>query len=280
MHAKNLKTALPWILLLLTAPAWATDHHITVGGATSGGDPYYGGGSTPILMFNPANLTITAGDTVTFTSAGGAPHNVTADDGSFRCANGCDGDGGDGTPSDTHWSATVTFDQPGSVGYHCEVHGMEGMVGHITVEAAETPPPADDGNVPITGGFTGAWFDPAQSGHGLLLEVLRDDNLQKNVVQAFWFTFTPTGEQAWFGGTGLVDDASNTAVVTVAQTSGGQWIPNFDPGSIVQVPWGTLTFSFSDCNTGRVDFNSTVSGYGSGHMDLKRLSQPIGATCP
>jgi hypothetical protein len=62
------------------------------------------------------------------------------------------------------------------------------------------------------------------------------------------------------------------------QPSGGRWIPNFDPNSIVLNPWGTLTFTFTDCSHGRVDFKS-MAGYGAGSMNLTRLTQPAGLTC-
>ena len=128
--------------------------------------------------------------------------------------------------------------------------------------------------VAIGSGFTGAWYDPQQSGHGLFLEVLPPNNLL-----AWWFTFTPDGaQQAWFGGVGTI--SGNTATVPVNLTSGGRWIPNFDPAKIVNDPWGTFTFTFTDCNTGRVDFTSTSPGYGSNHMDLTRLTLPAGLTCP
>ena len=46
--------------------------------------------------------------------------------------------------------------------------------------------------------YTGSWYDPAQRGHGLFVEVLPD-----NQIQAVWFTFNPAGtEQAWFLGVG------------------------------------------------------------------------------
>ena len=94
------------------------------------------------FAFAPATLTIIAGDTVTFVNKGGF-HNVAADDGSFRCAQGCDGSGGDGNPSHVLWSATVTFPSPGTIGYHCEIHGAPGlgMFGTITVDPALAPPP-------------------------------------------------------------------------------------------------------------------------------------------
>jgi len=126
----------------------------------------------------------------------------------------------------------------------------------------------------IGAGFTGSWFDPAQSGQGLVLEVLSD-----NLLLAYWFTFNPAGDQqAWFGG--VATYSGNTATITeVEQPTGGRWIPNFNPATVVHNPWGSLTFTFSDCNHGKVDFNS-VLGYGAGSMNLTRLTQPVGLTCP
>jgi plastocyanin len=93
------------------------------------------------LAFSPATLTVVAGDTVTFVNNGGF-HNVVADDGAFRCAQSCIGGGGD--PNSVLWSSTVTLASPGTVGYHCEIHGAagQGMFGTITVDPAPpTVPP-------------------------------------------------------------------------------------------------------------------------------------------
>ena len=74
--------------------------------------------------------------------------------------------------------------------------------------------------------------------------------------------------------------SGNTATITaVSLPTGGRWIPNFDPNQIVNNLWGALTFTFTDCNHGKVDFNS-VLGYGTGSMNLTRLTQPAGVTCP
>jgi len=97
--------------------------------------------------FSPSELTIHVGDSVEFfnyadTLFTGA-HNVVADDGSFRCAEGCDGEGGDGTPvSDSicngagfcvfnpnaHLSFIRTFAVPGVVRYHDEVTKAAGTI--------------------------------------------------------------------------------------------------------------------------------------------------------
>jgi hypothetical protein len=126
----------------------------------------------------------------------------------------------------------------------------------------------------IGAGLTGAWYDPTQSGHGLFIEVLSNNRLF-----AGWFTFNPAGtQQAWFAGVGTY--SGNTATITaVSLPTGGRWIPNFDPNQIVNNFWGTLTFTFTDCNHGKVDFNS-VLGYGTGSMNLTRLTQVAGLSCP
>jgi len=249
-----------FVLLIAASSASAATHNVSVGGTYSSGGYTY-----PQNGFVPAAITVDVGDTVTFTNAGGT-HNVDADDEtSFRCANGCDGAGGNGDPNGTTWSSTITITPAmagRTIGYHCDVHGSMGMTGTITVNGA-----AAGGNVPITAAFTGAWYDPNQSGHGIFLEVLANHQ-----ILAWWFTFAPDGTQAWFGNVGGIDPATNTATVEALKTQGGQWIPNFNPANVTQPIWGSLVFSFTDCDHGRVDFNSAVPGYGQGHMDLTRIT--------
>lgn len=110
------------ILAMTSLSAAAADHIVQVG--------------TPTNMFTPANLTIQAGDTVTFTNVAGF-HNVVSSPGAiatFRCGpGGCDGVGtGNGDPGSGSWSQTVTFPTAGNASYFCEVHG-QGMSGTIQV---------------------------------------------------------------------------------------------------------------------------------------------------
>ena len=125
------------ILLASGGTAFGTGHVVNVGGAMN--------------AFSPQTITIDAGDSVTFINKGGF-HNAVADDGSFRCARGCDGDGsgGNGGASSSLWIASVTLNTPGTVGYFCEVHGApgQGMYGTIIVRGAVATPA---GPVPATG---------------------------------------------------------------------------------------------------------------------------------
>ena len=134
---KRICLAASTALAFFAMSAEATDHQVV---ARSGPN-----------RFDPPTLEIAVGDTVTFVNNPEAPgfHNVLSDTGSvtqFRCANGCDGDGGNGDPSSTAWTATVTFPTAGSVPFLCEVHGIPGgggMYGTITVVATGGNPVLD-----------------------------------------------------------------------------------------------------------------------------------------
>ncbi len=132
-----------------------------------------------------------------------------------------------------------------------------------------------EGTVVITPGFTGNWFDPAESGHGFSLEVLPGNNML-----AEWFVFAPTGGQSWIVATGPI--TGNTAVLQAWQAAGpgGLFPPNFNASEVQSQPWGTITFTFADCNNGQVSWQPTATGYTSGSIPISRLTMPAGLTCP
>ena len=258
------------VLLAGTQICTAKDWIVNVGGSQYTGGGYGGGGyTTPILMFSPANLTITAGDTVTFKNLGGAPHNVRADDNSFRCAHGCDDTGGDGTISDDNWSFTRTFNTAGVIKYHCDEHASMGMIGTITVNA-----PVVTG-LPISQSTSGSWYNPQQSGHGFLLQVVPPATLV-----AYWFVYTPDGTaQSWVVGAGAFDPASNTVSLEGFQDTAAKFPPNFNTTDITQTDWGSITFTFTDCNNGTVSWVSKLPAYGSGTMPIVKLAENAGLHC-
>jgi hypothetical protein len=126
---------------------------------------------------------------------------------------------------------------------------------------------------PIDAGFTGSWFDAAQGGQGLMIQILPE-----NRILAAWFSFDFSRAPAWFFGVGSY--SGNTAILhAVEQPVGGRWITSSDPGQLVRKKWGTLELTFSDCAHGRVDFTSGP-GFGSGTMELARWTVPAGVQCP
>jgi plastocyanin len=127
MDSKLLKYARSCIaisLLALPMAAWSVDHPVN---------------ANTNLTFSPTTVSANVGDTITFTNVG-APagfHNVRSDGPTmtFRCANGCDGAGGDGSPSSANWTSTITLTTPGTIQFYCEIHGApgQGMSGTINV---------------------------------------------------------------------------------------------------------------------------------------------------
>jgi plastocyanin len=79
--------------------------------------------------YQPAAITITAGDTVEWDWTGTAPHSVTADDNSFDS----------GELTGTQQAFSRVFSAAGTYGYYCTVHGAALMSGTITVQEAATP---------------------------------------------------------------------------------------------------------------------------------------------
>lgn len=72
------------------------------------------------FAFNPADITATVGQTITFTNRDSAPHTATLDDGSCSTANIPNGGSGG-----------LVFSAPGTYPFHCGVH--PNMKGTITI---------------------------------------------------------------------------------------------------------------------------------------------------
>ena len=272
--------------MLATSPILAANT-VNVGVGGTMGDGGYYGGSTPILMFSPSTVTINVGDSVTFTNNGGASHNVHADDDSFMCSNGCrgDGSGATGQPSISNWTSMVTFTKAGTFGYHCDLHGSMGMTGTIIVKAA-TP------TINLGGYLSGNWFIPSQGGgQGFQLEFTNNNN----DMIAIWFAYTPAGSTAndgsgqnWVYSEGGYDPTKNTVTLPAILLAGARFPPNFHAADVHRVPsdastWGTITFTFTDCNNGTVSWHSTLAGYDQANdtpVAIQRLTQIAGTTCP
>lgn len=94
--------------------------------------------------FQPAEVTINVGDTVTWQNTGDDPHTATADDEGF-----------DSGRIDAGGTASQTFDSAGTFEYHCEFHpNMQATVVVTAADAggggtpAPTNPPTDTADLP------------------------------------------------------------------------------------------------------------------------------------
>ena len=165
---------------------------------------------------NP-NRTITVGDRVTWNNPSGFPHNVRSEDAGFRCANGCDGEGGNGTPSSDTWSFTRTFNTAGAFVYFCQVHGSAsgGMRGVITVEGG-----GGGGDTPGALRFSAANYNVSEGAGNVTLTLQRvngDDGAVS--VQYATSNGSATAGSDYTAKSGTVnwaDNDDNNKTVTVA----------------------------------------------------------------
>ena len=114
--------------------------------------------------------------------------------------------------------------------------------------------------------YSGNWKEPSKSGHGFEFEVLPGS---PPVLAADWFTFAPNGAPVWLYGAGLVNNGSVQMQLVLINGSGAKFPPAFDSSHIVQNLWGTATVAFSDNAHAHLSWNSVITGYGSGQIDLQ-----------
>uniref|UniRef100_A0A7S1XAT8 Plastocyanin n=1 Tax=Tetraselmis chuii TaxID=63592 RepID=A0A7S1XAT8_9CHLO len=91
------------------------------------------GSDSGALVFEPSNVTVSSGETITFTNNVGFPHNVVFDEDAVPEGVNADAISRDdylNAPGETYELKLTT---PGVYGYYCEPHQGAGMVGSITV---------------------------------------------------------------------------------------------------------------------------------------------------
>jgi plastocyanin len=102
------------VAILVFAPAaWAQGNEVTVRMEDN--------------FFEPANITVEPGTTVTWVQEGNNPHTTTSYDGLWDSGMIEPGSGG---------SFSFTFDDPGTFDYFCIPHESLGMIGSVTVSGA------------------------------------------------------------------------------------------------------------------------------------------------
>jgi len=107
---------------------------------------------------------------------------------------------------------------------------------------------------------TGAWYDPAFDGEGLVIEVL------ENGVDAVltWYTYPASGqagEQRWIAGLGRIS-ADGIHVAEAFETRGARF-GQFEASEVQYLPWGEITVAFDRCGPSGVP---VAPSHGVGRM--------------
>jgi hypothetical protein len=135
-----------------------------------------------------------------------------------------------------------------------------------------SPPPVIFIPVPDEAKLSGSWYDPTHDGEGFNIEVLMDGR-----VLVFWFTYDKQGNQRWLVGVGVFRDGK-IVVDDLQTTHGGIFGPDFDPVNVERTSWGSLLLDI-DCNGGTANYNSTDEEFGSGVLNVVKLTE-IDSTNP
>lgn len=136
----------------------------------------------------------------------------------------------------------------------------------------------------ISGYMSTNWFDPAHSGEGILIQVYDNGDRATRTFTAAWYSFDHAGLPFWLFAQGSIAIGATQAtnVATYYSTNGG-FAGNFGAASTF-TPWGTMTFSFPNCNTMNVTYNGKTDSQtdgpgGQGALTWSRLANINGLTC-
>jgi hypothetical protein len=152
----------------------------------------------------------------------------------------------------------------------------DGRTGSIPLQAIlpmgycdETGSPAvTEGN----SGLSGAWYDPATGGQGLMVTV----NDSSHVVFMGWYTYALDGAasdvegQRWFSVQGSLESGHSPVSLSLFESIGGAFDTN-GPATTVQT--GTATLTFMNCQQAALDYEFTKGELAGtrGTLDLMRL---------
>lgn len=117
--------------------------------------------------------------------------------------------------------------------------------------------------------YTGSWANPAQDGHGFVLQVIPLGAGADSLV-AVWYVFEPDGTPLWLLGQAPIEN--RRAVVPFTRFTGALFPPAYSDSQVRSEPWGTATFEFRGGNDVGVSWRANDARYGTGALALSRVT--------
>jgi hypothetical protein len=143
--------------------------------------------------------------------------------------------------------------------------------------------PAAFQDLPIDGYMSSAWYDPAHSGEGIMVQIYNNPGDATRTLFAAWYTYDDNGIPFWLAIQGTAAVGSNSFTnVPVYYYSGGGFAGNFN--SVTQHNWGTMNIYFPNCSQMDFDFNGAATDIaggpaGQGSRSFKKLADINGLNC-
>ena len=120
----------------------------------------------------------------------------------------------------------------------------------------------------VPSGISGSWYNPAQSGHGVSIEVLDDTR-----AIAFWYVYDPDGRPVHLYIDGRIEGSN---INGTAYRASGMRFGQFDPATLNLDIWGQVELAVRSCQRMELRYRSNGpagAAYGDGEIALTRLSQ-------
>lgn len=124
----------------------------------------------------------------------------------------------------------------------------------------------------VDGAHSGTWYDPAQDGQGLVIDISSDPVSDGVLAVVSWYNYAAdgSGDPLWLIGEGPV--LGETAIVDLVQASGTGFGDAFDASEVVRSIWGQIRIAFTSCDTATLEYTSEDAAFGSGSHELVRLT--------
>lgn len=120
----------------------------------------------------------------------------------------------------------------------------------------------------------GSWYQPAQSGHGLSIDVHAVGT--QRLLAAAWYVHLD-GAPLWLVGTGEI--VGDHADLSMYRTEGTGFGSAFDPDDVRRIAVGNLRYTTTGADTARIDWQFNEPRLGSGSLELVQLARVLGRDC-
>lgn len=113
---------------------------------------------------------------------------------------------------------------------------------------------------------TGSWYNPTQSGHGFLVQVIAGE-VDRMILT--WFTYH-NGEQYWMIADGNIE--GDTVVMNAYSASGPNFPPEYNTQDYSPELWGQITFKIKGDESATVSWQPELTGFEAGSLAVNKLT--------
>ena len=133
-------------------------------------------------------------------------------------------------------------------------------------------------SVRLSEAFDGAWFNPAESGRGVLVDFIPNATRAGGTFFAADFVYDAAGNPLWITAEQPWSEFQNSSTtVPVLRTAAGTWAA---PGTAARTQIGTASVTINSCNSMTIAYTMTpASGLPNRTQTLQRLGGADASTC-